>query len=258
MQNELTTQAASSATLPAAQVYGMAVICLVMGLGIGYIFRDSQMQATSVQVAGRSTSQVAAATSGQASAVKQGMGAMGQMPVGGAAQSPHAMSMGSKPPSLADMKQMADSKAAPLLEKLKNDPNNADLLNQVGAIYHATHQFKDSAIYYDKSVQVDPKNVATRTKLAISMYRSGDVDGAIAQLNRALSYDAKDANALFDMGMIRLEAKQDRKGALAAWRELLKSNPELSAERKAAVQKMISDVQANAEDQSAAKGAQSK
>jgi cytochrome c-type biogenesis protein CcmH/NrfG len=168
-----------------------------------------------------------------------------------APHSPHAGAVGAKSPTLQDMKQMADTNAAPLLAKLKKDPNNTDLLDQVGAIYHATHQFKEAAGYYDRAVQIDPKSVALRTKLAISLYRSGDVDGAIAQLNRALSLDPKDANALFDLGMIRLQGKQDRKGALAAWRQLLKSNPQLSADRKAAVQKMMADAQKTAGDQHA-------
>ena len=188
---------------------------------------------------------------------QSGARGMGRMPGGGPGQSPHAGAMGGKMPSLADMKHMADSKAAPLLEKLKNDPNNTGLLDQVGTIYHSTHQFKEAAAYYDKAVQVDPKNVGLRTKLAISLYRSGDVDGAIAQLNRSLSYDPKDANSLFDLGMIKLQAKQDRKGALAAWQQLLKSNPQLSAERRTSVQRMIADVKA-AGDQHAIEGAQIK
>ena len=41
--------------------------------------------------------------------------------------------------------------------------------------------------------------------------------------------------------MIRLEAKQDPRGALASWQKLLKLNPQLDPERKAQVQKLMSD-----------------
>ena len=58
------------------------------------------------------------------------------------------------------------------------------------------------------------------------------MDGAISQLQTALQYDPKDANSLFNLGMIKWQGKQDGKGALAAWRELLKSNPQLSAEQQ--------------------------
>jgi len=164
---------------------------------------------------------------------------------------------GRRMPTLAEMKQMADTQAAPLLEKLKGDPNNSDLLSQVGTVYHTTHQFAQAAVYYNRAVQADPKNVAIRTKLASSLYRNDDVDGAIKQLNQGLSYDPKDANALFDLGIIKLHGKQDGKGALAAWQQLLKSNPQLGADRKATVQKLIAAVLTMLSDQHGIQGARS-
>ena len=77
-----------------------------------------------------------------------------------------------------------------------------------------------------------------------SLYYGGDVDGAISQLQQALHYDPKDANSLFNLGIMKLQGKKDSKGALAAWQLLLKSNPQLSEDRKARVQKLITDIQA--------------
>jgi cytochrome c-type biogenesis protein CcmH/NrfG len=133
--------------------------------------------------------------------------------------------------------------AAPLDEKLKGDPNNRNLLIQAGSIYKAAHQFKEAAGYYGKALQFDPKNVGLRTEMASCLYFTGDVDGALSQLQQALHDDPKDANALFNLGMIKWQGKKDNKGALAAWQQLLKSNPQLSAERKATVQKLMADVQ---------------
>ena len=195
------------------QVYAMAAVCLVVGLAIGYLFRGSQSPAPPVPEAAQT-----------------------QPPAMGGG-------MGRQMPSLDQMKQMADKKAEPLLEKLKSDPTNTDLLKQVGNMYQATHQFKEAAGYYDKALQVDPKNVAIRTQLASSLYYNGDVDGAITQLQKGLEFDPKDANSLFNLGMIKWQGKQDGKGALEAWQTLLKSNPQLSADRKATVQKLIADVQ---------------
>ncbi|MGC1160481.1 MAG: tetratricopeptide repeat protein [Candidatus Sulfotelmatobacter sp.] len=116
------------------------------------------------------------------------------------------------------------------------------MLNQAGNTYEAAHQFKEAVGYFDKALQVDPKNVAIRTEMASCMYYNGDVDGAISQLQQGLHYDPKGANSLFNLGMITWQAKKDGKGALAAWQELLKSNPQLSADRKATVQKLMADV----------------
>src|SRR5271157_4740526 len=213
MAIEPTTQPTAGSAWQAKQVYAMAVICLVVGLAIGYLFRGSQSPAAPAQ------------------------------PAATAQPSAPAGAMGGHRPSLEEMKQMADKKAAPLVEKLKGDPNSSDLLIQVGNIYKATHQFKEAADYYNKALQVDPKNVAIRTEMASCLYYNGDVDGAISQLRQSLHYDPKDANSLFNLGMIKWQGKQDREGALTAWRQLLKSNPELSPEQKAQVQKVMADAQ---------------
>jgi cytochrome c-type biogenesis protein CcmH/NrfG len=207
----------------------MAVLSLAAGLAIGYLLRGGQSPVSPARPA----------ASAAAPSARQGATSSTQMP------------------SLEEMKQMADRQAAPLLNKLKSDPNNSALLSQVGAIYHTTHQFNQAAAYYGKAVRIDPANVALRTKLASSLYRGGDVDGAIAQLNQALSYDPKDANALFDLGMIKLEGKQDGKGALAAWQFLLKTNPQLSADRKATVLKLMAGVLTTQGDHHGVEGARS-
>ena len=213
MENGTNVQQTVSAW-QAKQVYAMAVICLVVGLAIGYLFRGSQSPATPAPPVASAQPAVPG-------------GAMG----------------GGRMPSLEDMKLMADKKAAPLVEKLKSDPNNTALMIQVGTIYKATHQFKEAGEYYNQALKVDPKNVVARSEYASTLYYNGDVDGAIAQLNQALRDDPKDANSLFNLGMIKLQGKQDSEGALAAWQQLLKANPKLSADRKATVQKLMADVQ---------------
>jgi cytochrome c-type biogenesis protein CcmH/NrfG len=213
MSNETNEQPTSGSTWQATHVYVMAVICLLVGLVIGYLFRGSKSPAAAAQ----------AITPAQTGAPAAGVG--GHMP------------------SLEEMKQMADKTAAPLLEQLRSDPANPTLLIQVGGVYKSTHQFKDALGYYDQALKIDPKNVPLRVEMASCMYYIGDVDGAIGQLQQALHYSPKDANSLFNLGMIKWQGKQDTKGALAAWHELLKSNPQLSADRKAQVQKLIADAQ---------------
>jgi predicted Zn-dependent protease len=109
--------------------------------------------------------------------------------------------MGSGAPTMDQMQHMGQKSAEPLLEKLKTDPNNADLLNQVGTIYRKTHQFKEAAGYYQRALELQPRNAAIRTDLASCLYYTGDVDGAITQLDRSLKDDPKFAGALYNLGM---------------------------------------------------------
>jgi len=210
-------------SLRAGQVYFMAALCLGAGLGVGYLLRSSQPTVPMH----RSATQ--AATSATAKPVRQ-----------------H--------PGLEEMRHVADKQVAPLLEKLKTNPNDGSILLQIAAIYHTSHRFKEAADYYNRALQSDPKNIAVRTKLASSLYRNGDIDGAISQLNRSLKDQPTDANALFDLGIIKLQGKGDSKGALATWQRLLKTNPQLSPERKATVLKLMADVMTMMGDQHGIKG----
>jgi len=216
MEKGRASQPSARTLWQAKQVYAMAVICLVVGLAIGYLFRGSQPPAVPPETG------ASLQANAQPSAAAGAMG--GQMP------------------SPEEMKQMADRKAAPLIEKLKSDPANRDLLIQIGGIYQSAHQYTEAATYYGKALQTDPKNVAIRTEMASCLYRNGDVDGAIGQLQQALQYDPKNANSLYNLGMIKWLGKQDSQGAEAAWQLLLNSNPQLSPERKASVQKMMTEV----------------
>jgi len=229
MEHAPTSESAAPDVLKPKQAYRIAAICLVLGLGIGYVSRGLQTSPSPSVSAGHAVAGPAASAAGSA-----------------------------RMPTLDEMKKMADKQAAPLLARLKGNPNDSALLSQVASVYHGNHQFKEAAAYYEKAVQADPKNVALRTGLASSLYRSGDVDGALEQLDQALRYDPKDANSLFNLGMIRLQGKGDAKGALTAWQRLLKSNPQLSDERKAEVQKLMADVMTTLGNQQEAKGATGK
>src|SRR5271165_4259945 len=203
-----------------AQTYTLAVICLVIGLAIGYFLRGSASP----------TETAAATTTPDAATATQPI-----QP----AQNPHAGMPPQQMPSLDDMKRMADKQAAPLLAKLKADPNNTDLLNQVGVLYRATHQFQTAIDYYQKSLAINPKNVGARTDMASCMYYLGDVDGALGQLNKSLTYDPKHMGTLINIGIIKWKGKDDVNGAIAAWQQALKLNP--SPKDKEVLEHMIAE-----------------
>lgn len=196
--------------LRASRVYQICAAALIVGLALGYF------------VVGAGKAPVSPRGAVPAMAAKPGI------PPGG-----HPV------PTMEQMKAMADVKAAPLLEKLKSDPKNAKLLVQLAALYNGTHQFKDASSYYNRALQVDPKNVTTRTDLASSLYYQGDVDGALSELQKALKYSPNDVNALFNLGMIKFKGKDDAAGAIASWQQLLKSHPDL--DRKATVEQLIAE-----------------
>lgn len=190
-----------------AVAYGMGAACLLLGLAVGYLLRGSESHASTTPVA--------------------------NPPVAANLNQVHEM------PTLDQMKQMADKKVVPLLEQVQKDPHNKDLLLRVAYFYKSAHQFKQAATYFNQALEADPKNVKVRTEMASCLYYDGDVDGALAQLEQSVKQSPKDANALFNLGMIRWKGKKDAPGAITAWQRLLDSNPNL--DKKPIVERMIAE-----------------
>jgi tetratricopeptide (TPR) repeat protein len=201
--------ATSKPSWPPRPLLVMCAVCLVIGFLAGYLLRGSASGPV----------QPLSATAKAAAPSSQGMAETSD-PSQTAQQMPH------KIPTLDDMKRMADKKAAPLLKKLKSDAKNPQLDNQIGLIYENAHQFKAAAGYFEKSLQYDPKNIGVRADYASCLYYTGDVDGALAQLNQSLVYDPKHAGTLMNIGIIRWKGKNDVDGAVAAWEKLLQYHPD--------------------------------
>jgi tetratricopeptide (TPR) repeat protein len=177
----------------------MAVLCLLVGCAVGYLLRGS---------GGASAPAPAAAGAEQ----QQGM-------------PPAAAGGTEQQPSPEQMKAMADKQAEPLLEQLKAKPSDPALLTQIGNLYYDAHVFPVAIDYYQKTLAVDPKNSSVRTDMASAMFSMGDPDHSIAEFDHALKDDPKNANALFNRGIVKWQGKMDIKGAMADWELLLKEDP---------------------------------
>lgn len=128
-------------------------------------------------------------------------------------------------PSNEQMKAAADSQAAPILEQLKKDPNNAALLANVGNLYYDAKQYPIAIDYYQRSLKIQPADTSVRTDLGTAYWYSGNADTAIAEFNKALTYDPNKADTLFNLGIVEWQGKKDGPGAVAAWQKLLNTNP---------------------------------
>ncbi len=200
----------SSQSWTSPQAYTLAVICLMIGVVGGWLFRGSESPAT--------------------------------VPTVESSSAPGGMGTGmSAPPTAEQIKKMADTQAAPLLEQLKSEPTNADLLAKVGNIYYDTHQYPIAIDYYQRSLKLQPTNSGVRTDMATAYWYVGDADTAIREFNQALSYEPNKANALFNLGIVKWQGKMDIKGAVDTWQKLLDTNP--NYENKEKVQQLIAEAQ---------------
>ncbi len=219
MVNESNPASVSKPAWQPRQLVVMCAVCLAAGFLAGYLLRGSASSPFPAHP-------VAAEAPGPSSPASEYSG-----PLPAAQQTPKAM------PTMDDLQRMADKKALPLLTKLKSDPKNPQLWNQVGLAYKSAHQFKQAAGYFEKSLQYNPKDVGVRADYASCLYYTGDVDGALAQLNQSLTYDPQHAGTLMNIGIIKWRGKNDIDGAVAAWEKLLQLHPDFP--QKDLVQQMI-------------------
>ena len=157
-----------------------------------------------------------------------------------------------EPPSQERLKEMADTQAIPLLEKLKSDPKNSDVLTSIGNLYYDAQQYSTAVRYYGRALQAKPSDAAVRTDMATAYWYMGNADEAISQFNTALTYAPTNPNTLFNLGLVKWQGKHDAAGAIADWKKLLAANPDY--EQKDKVRQMLVDVEKQAGAKSQGKG----
>jgi cytochrome c-type biogenesis protein CcmH/NrfG len=185
---------ARNTTWSSQQAYALAIVCLLLGTAGGWLFRGSQSPAAA------------------------------NVPAN-AAGTPSMNSIETSRPSPDQLKKMADTQAAPFIEKLKNSPNDPELLAKIGNIYYDIQAYSTAIDYYQLALQARPRDASVRTDMATAFWYLGNADTAIKEFNKALTYEPNKANTLFNLGMVQWQGKMDIKAAVASWHKLLATNP---------------------------------
>lgn len=172
------------------EAYFLALFCMLAGVAVGYLFRGSSSPvAPSVGVATPATN-----VSGD--------------------QTPLHSAEAVKPI------------AAPFLAILQSDPKNVDALVQLGNLYYDHHVYPEAIEYYRRALDLRPNDFNVRTDLGTAYWYSGSPEKAVAEYEKALAARPAYSPTLLNLGIVRLEGLRDPAGAVAAWEELLKTNPE--------------------------------
>lgn len=196
------------------QAYVLSVICLLVGVAVGYLVRGSAPSETATVQARTDAAQSPAS---------------GFSP-GGASQ-----------PTAEQLRHMADTQAQPLLKQLESEPRNSGLLYQIGNLYYDAQQYPEALRYYEQSLEIDPKATDVRTDMATAYHLTGQPDRAIEEYEAVLKIDDKHANALFNEGMVKWQDKKDMNGAIASWKRLLAVHPDYPQRDK--VEQLIAQAQ---------------
>ena len=105
-------------------------------------------------------------------------------------------------------------------ERVNKNPKDVDALIFLANANFDIGRYQEAADLYQKALELNSDNAQVRTDRATALYRLGRSKEAIEELNMALASDYHHETALYNMGIIKLAAFNDREGAIAAWTQL--------------------------------------
>ncbi len=129
------------------------------------------------------------------------------------------------PPTAPALSADAQKQISILKSILKDDPKNLKALIELGNLHFDAEQFDSAIQAYSQALAVDPNNPDVRTDMGIMFRRKGDFDRAVAEFKKAAESNPQHVNSRYNLGVVLLHDKGDIKGAIKAWEEFLKVEP---------------------------------
>jgi cytochrome c-type biogenesis protein CcmH/NrfG len=112
-----------------------------------------------------------------------------------------------------------------LKEIVKKDPKNLPAWVELGNLYFDTDQPKEAIEAYSRYLAVKPDNADVRTDMGIMYRKLGQFDKALEEFRKAAQSDPKHVKSRYNIGLVLLHDKGDIKGAVKAWEDYLKVDP---------------------------------
>ena len=125
---------------------------------------------------------------------------------------------------------------------LSSDPKNVRANVELGNRLYDAGRYAEAVPYYQQAFTLDPKNVGVSTDLGTALFYAGRADDALAQFDRSLAVNPRHGQTLFNIGIVKRDGRNDSKGAIAAWEQLLAAVPDYPDAAK--VRSMIADLKA--------------
>lgn len=130
-----------------------------------------------------------------------------------------------------------------LIQMSAEDPQNADILSEIGNTYYDLGEYDKAVDSYRKSLEIRPRNPNVETDMATCIHYLGRHDEALSLLNNVLKYRPDFAPALYNKGIVLIYGIKDPDRGIAAWEELLKQD--LAPARKAELEKSIRELKSS-------------
>jgi len=112
-----------------------------------------------------------------------------------------------------------------LESRLAENPDDLILLTDIGNLYFTIQDYTRAIEYFRRGIALAPDDVNLHTDLGTALYYTEQTDEAITEFETALALRPGHPQALFNMGVVLLETRNDTAGAIELWERLIEMNP---------------------------------
>ena len=146
--------------------------------------------------------------------------------------------MGAGAPPVAAARDLQDQIAG-LEAETRRNPANAAAWVELGNAYFDSDQVKSSIEAYRKALELQPNNADVVTDMGVMLRKDGRPKDAVEAFDRAIAINPKHEISRLNKGIVLLHDLQDGPGALRAWEGLLEVNPMAMAPGGMSVDQMV-------------------
>lgn len=111
-------------------------------------------------------------------------------------------------------------------DRVALNPKDGAAWVTLGNLYFDTHQHEKSIEAYDRALEINPNNPNVLTDKGVMHRALGEYQKALDSFARAIAVDPRHETARMNTGVVLFHDLGDKAGAIKAWQELVRINPQ--------------------------------
>lgn len=144
-----------------------------------------------------------------------------------------------QPSQMPSLTPEQGSRIFELERKVASNPGNVEAWIELGNVYFDGNDIKQAIRAYKKALELNPYDADVWTDLGVMYRRNKEPLEAMAAFNKAADIDPRHEQSRLNKGIVLMHDLDDREGAIKAWEELLKVNPNAKAGIGQSVREMV-------------------
>lgn len=112
-----------------------------------------------------------------------------------------------------------------LEDQAAQNPTDPKPRLELANFLYDNRRYEGAIEWYQRALELDPRNVNARTDMGTAYFYSGRVQDALREYHKSLETDANHGPTLYNLTIVHLDGTHDLAAAQDAWERLRKQNP---------------------------------